>query len=70
MLQRRIIRLGIVENLVQEPEVYFIWRHQVQSRSQGMIFIDGLVQEPEDEFVIHSAAAPFENFFERGALRF
>ena len=53
MLQRRIIRLGIVENLVQEPEVYFIWRHQVQSRSQGMnFFIDGLVQEPEDEFVI------------------
>ena len=53
MLQRRIIRLGIVENLVQEPEVYFIWRYQVQSRSQGMIFfIDGLVQEPEDEFVI------------------
>ena len=53
MLQRRIIRLQIVENLVQEPEVYFIWRYQVQSRSQGMIFfIDGLVQEPEDEFVI------------------
>ena len=33
--------------------MYFIWRHQVQSRSKGMIFfIDGLVQEPEDEFVI------------------
>ena len=60
-----------MESLVQEPEVYFIWKHQVQSRSQGMIFfIYGLVQEPEDEFVIegpglvqklvvaHSAAVP------------
>ena len=45
--------LGIVISLVQEPGVYFIWRHQVQSRSQGMnFFIVGLVQEPEDEFVI------------------